>query len=207
MSQPIAIAPGRAAHPPLTTVALSGLALLATLWVGSLGLGAAPASAQTLRMGGGSPSPGGSAGPAGHHRPHFRSAPPKVVSTPPNVVHQPRFFYSGPFNHRRHFDHSGHFNHGRPFNHGGHFNHVPHAPTLFPWSPPALAVPYLASPTYGQWVPGYWAYTWVPQGQATSVWVPGYYDKDGVWVAGYHAAQVVQSGYYQPYWVSGYWVP
>ena len=197
MSQPIAIAPGRAAPPtaPFTTVALSGLALLATLWVGSLGLGAAPASAQTLRMGGGSPSPGGNAGASGHHRPLFRPAPPTVVSTPPNVVHQPRFFYRGPFNQ------------GGLFNHSGPLNHVPHAPKPFPWAPPALAVPYLTSPAYGQWVPGYWAYTWVPQGQATSVWVPGYYDKDGVWVAGYHAAQVVQSGYYQPYWVSGYWVP
>ena len=191
MSQPIVIAPGRAVHPTalFTTVAFSGLALLATLWVGSLGLGAAPASAQTLRMGGGSPSPGGSGGPSGHHRPYFRPARPTVVSIPPNVVHQPRFFYRG------------------PFNHGGSFNHVPHAPKPFPWAPPALAVPYLTSLTYGQWVPGYWAYTWVPQGQATSVWVPGYYDKDGVWAAGYHAAQVMQSGYYQPYWVSGYWVP
>ena len=191
MSQPIVIAPGRGAHPPapFTTMALSTLVLLATLWVGSLSLGAAPASGQTLRMGGGSPSPGGSAGPSGHHQPHFRPAPPTVVSTPPNVVHQPRFFYKG------------------SFNHSGSLNHVPHAQKPFLWAPPALAVPYVTSPSYGHWVPGYWAYTWVPQGQATSVWVPGYYDKDGVWVAGYHAAQVVQSGYYQPYWISGYWVP
>ena len=194
MSQPIPIAPRRTPHltAPVTTIALSSLALLATLWLGCLGLGAAPASAQTLRMGG-SPSAGGNPGSSGHHRPHFRPAPPTVVSTAPNVVHQPRFLYSGPFNH------SG--------NHSGPFNHVPHAPKPFLWAPSSLAVPYGTPSAYGQWVPGYWAYTWVPQGQATSVWVPGYYDKDGVWVAGYHAAQVVQSGYYQPYWISGYWVP
>lgn len=183
MSQPIRIAPGRAFSSSIA-MALSSFALLAAL---CLGLDTAPASAQTLRMGGGSPPPGGSTGPSGHVRSPFRPAPPTVVNTAPGVVHQPRFFYSGSFNH-------------------GPFNRVPHAHTPFYWPPASLAIPYV-TPSYGQWVPGYWAYTWVPQGQATSVWVPGYYDKDGVWVAGYHAAQVVQSGYYQPYWISGYWVP
>ena len=42
-------------------------------------------------------------------------------------------------------------------------------------------------------VPGYWAYTWVPQGQATSVWVTGYYDKGRRLGGGYHAAQVVRA--------------
>lgn len=193
MSQPIRIAPGRAFTSPIA-MALSSFALLAAL---CLGLGAAPASAQTLRMGGGSPPPGGSTGPSGHHRPHVRPAPPTVVSTAPGVVHQPRFFHRGRFS-------RGRFSHV-PFNHVP-FNHVPQAHTPFHWAPASLAVPYV-TPSYGQWVPGYWAYTWVPQGQATSVWVPGYYDKDGVWVAGYSAAQVVQSGYYQPYWISGYWAP
>jgi len=190
MSQPIRIAPGRTLTSSIA-MALSGLALLAAL---GLGLEAAvPASAETLRMGAGSPSPGGSAGPSGPARPLFRPAPPTVVSTAPSVVYQPRFLYSAPFNH------------ASPFNHMSPFNHVLHS--YFPYrAPSAFAGAYIA-PSYGQWTPGYWAYTWIPQGQATSVWVPGYYDKDSVWVAGYYATQVVQSGYYQPYWVSGYWAP
>lgn len=183
MSQPIRIAPGRTLTSSIA-MALSGLALLAGL---SLGLEAVPASAETLRMGAGSPSPGGSAGPSGPARPLFRPAPPTVVSTAPSVVYQPRFLYSAPFNHT------------------SPFNHVPHS--YFPYRAPSYYPGAYIAPSYGQWTPGYWAYTWIPQGQATSVWVPGYYDKDSVWVAGYYATQVVQSGYYQPYWVSGYWAP
>ena len=51
--------------------------------------------------------------------------------------------------------------------------------------------PSYVAPSYGQWVPGYWSYVWVPQAATTSAWVPGYYDRDGVWVAGYHSAQAV----------------
>jgi len=183
MSEPIRIAPGRTLTSSIA-MALSGLALVAAL---GLSLEAVPASAETLRMGAGSPFPGGSAGPSGPARPLFRPAPPTVVSTAPSVVYQPRFLYSA------------------PFNHVFPFNHVPHSYVPYR-APSAFAGAYIA-PSYGQWTPGYWAYTWIPQGQATSVWVPGYYDKDSVWVAGYYATQVVQSGYYQPYWVSGYWAP
>jgi hypothetical protein len=183
MNQPIRFAPGSTLTSSIA-MGLSGLVLLAIL---GLGLDVTPASAETLRMGGGSPSPGGSTEPSGPPRPLFRPAPPKVVSTAPSVVYQPRFFSSAPFNHVT------------PFNHVPHSYFSYRAPSSFPGS-------YVA-PSYGQWVPGYWAYTWVPQGQATNVWVPGYYDKDGVWVAGYFGAQVVPSGYYQPYWVSGYWAP
>ena len=200
MSQPIRIAPGRILTSSIA-MALSGLALVAAL---GLGLEAVvPASAETLRMGAGSPSSGGSAGPSrpanvasrivftmrNNEEPSNTSERmmPTVVSTAPSVVYQPRFFYSAPFNHM------------------SPFNHVPHS--YFPYrAPSSFAGAYIA-PSYGQWTPGYWAYTWIPQGQATSVWVPGYYDKDSVWVAGYYATQVVQSGYYQPYWVSGYWAP
>lgn len=186
MSHPFRIAPGRNASQikSFTTIALSGLTLLAAVCLGS-----SPASAQTLRMGGGSPPPSSRPHPSGPSRPLFRPAPPTVVNTAPRVVYQPRYFYSVP---------------SSP--HGAPYNHVPHFQKPIPWTPTYLPGPYVA-PYYGQWVPGYWAYTWVPQGQATNVWVPGYYDKDGVWVAGYHASQVTQSGYYQPYWVSGYWAP
>jgi hypothetical protein len=61
--------------------------------------------------------------------------------------------------------------------------------------------------SYGTWVPGYWAYQFVPQQATTNAWVPGYYDTDGVWVAGYYSSQTVQGGFYQPYWVPGYWSP
>jgi len=107
------------------------------------------------------------------------------------VVYQPRFFYSVP-----------------PSYYRAPHGHVPYyqQPVPYAYAPPYLPGPYVA-PSYGQWTPGYWAYTWVPQSQAGSAWVPGYYDKDGVWVAGYFATQATQSGYYQPYWVSGYWIP
>ena len=64
-----------------------------------------------------------------------------------------------------------------------------------------------STPSYGTWVPGYWAYQWVAQQASSNAWVPGYYDPDGVWVAGYFSSQTVQGGYYQPYWVPGYWSP
>ena len=64
-----------------------------------------------------------------------------------------------------------------------------------------------SAPSYGTWVPGYWAYQWVPQSASSSEWVPGYYDTDGVWVAGRYLSQSVQGGSYQPYWVPGYWSP
>ncbi len=168
-----------------STIALSGVALLAALC-----LAPAPASAQTLRMGGGSPPPSGG---------------PQTLGAAPAAL-PPRSAYRGEHGAQRGVS----------------------APVLLQRAAPTITgrpmatcrttqrpVPYgrllsrarISRLSYGQWTPGYWAYTWVPQGQATSVWVPGYYDRDGVWVAGYHAAQVTQSGYYQPYWVSGYWAP
>lgn len=191
MNQPGRIAPAKTDNKLayFSAMVVSGAALLATLCLGSV-----DASAQTLRMGGGSRPPSGSPHPSGPPRPLFRPAPPTVVNSAPSVVYQPRFFYSAPPNYYR-----------APH---GHHGHVPYyqKPVPYAYAPPYLPGPYVA-PSYGQWTPGYWAYTWVPQGQATSVWVPGYYDRDGVWVAGYHATQLTQSGYYQPYWVSGYWGP
>ena len=50
-------------------------------------------------------------------------------------------------------------------------------------------------------VPGYWAYTWVPQSYAENVWVPSYYNYDAVWVEGHYESRSYAWGYYQPYWV------
>lgn len=87
---------------------------------------------------------------------------------------------------------------------------TPPAQVVLPRHPivrPVPVYPYpgyiYTAPSYGQSAPGYWSYVWVPQATTSSVWVPGYYDRDGVWVAGYHASQTVQGGYYQPYWVGG----
>ena len=199
MCDTIRIAPGRPAHPIAMSIssALAGLALLAAL---VLGLGPAPASAQSMspgpRMGGGSSNPGGGSGMAGPSRPLFRPAPPAVVSTPPGVVYQPRYFYSVP---------QGRVPSHLPYDRRPFFR----PPSYYPYGygvSTYVPGPY-AAPSYTQWVPGYWAYTWVPGDETGKVWVPGYYDKDGVWVAGYYTTQAVQSGYYQPYWVSGYWLP
>ncbi|HEU5189655.1 MAG TPA: hypothetical protein VFX14_08195 [Methylomirabilota bacterium] len=92
----------------------------------------------------------------------------------------------------------------------------PRPPIFVPGFPNRPSYPFLSygygccvysAPTYGTWVPGYWAYQWVPQSASSSTWMPGYYDADGVWVAGYYSSQTVQGGSYQPYWVPGYWSP
>ena len=58
---------------------------------------------------------------------------------------------------------------------------------------------YVAAPSCV--VPGFWAYAWVPQSYASSVWVPGYYDYDALWVEAHYESRTYTSGYYQPYWV------
>jgi hypothetical protein len=50
-------------------------------------------------------------------------------------------------------------------------------------------------------VPGYWAYSWVPQSYVSSVWVPGYYNADALWVEGHDEPRAYTWGYYQPSWV------
>jgi len=50
-------------------------------------------------------------------------------------------------------------------------------------------------------VPGYWAYTWVPQSYVSNVWVPGYYNYDALWIDGHYEPRAYTWGYYQPYWV------
>lgn len=129
----------------------------------------------------------GQAWQGSHHGFHHRG--PRVVDTPPNKVFIPRHVF-------------------RP---------VPVYPS-YPVYPayPAYSYPsYSYAPSYGyaparQWVPGYWAYAWVPAAADGGTWVNGYYDTDGVWVAGYYRAangQTAQAGQYQPYWVEGHWTP
>ena len=76
-------------------------------------------------------------------------------------------------------------------------------PTVFPRSLPVVVITqpvYIAAPPSCV-VPGYWAYAWVPQSYAFSVFVPGYYNSDALWVDGHYESRTYTSGYYQPYWV------
>ncbi len=50
-------------------------------------------------------------------------------------------------------------------------------------------------------VPGYWAYTWLPQQYTDDVWVESHYDSDALWVAGHFEPRVQTGGYYLPYWI------
>ncbi len=54
-------------------------------------------------------------------------------------------------------------------------------------------------------VPGYWAYTWVPQSYAYNVWVDGQYSPSALWVEGHWEPRLYTTGYYQPYWVPERW--
>jgi hypothetical protein len=54
-------------------------------------------------------------------------------------------------------------------------------------------------------VPGYWAYAWVPQSYAYSVWVDGQYSEEGLWIAGHWEPRIYASGYYAPYWTPESW--
>jgi hypothetical protein len=71
---------------------------------------------------------------------------------------------------------------------------------------PAIPVIVITQPVYvaappSCVVPGYWAYAWVPQSAASTVWAPGYYNSDALWVEGHYESRTYTWGYYQPYWV------
>jgi hypothetical protein len=78
----------------------------------------------------------------------------------------------------------------------------PHSDYHPPMAPPVVVITqpvYLAAPTCV--VPGYWAYTWVPQSYVSNVWVPGQYNYDALWIEGHYESRAYTWGYYQPYWV------
>ena len=54
-------------------------------------------------------------------------------------------------------------------------------------------------------VPGYWAYSWVPQNYVGNVCVPGYYNYDALWIEGHYEPRAYAWGYYQPYWFPERW--
>jgi len=68
-------------------------------------------------------------------------------------------------------------------------------------TPPVLAFPVYVAQPQSCVVPGYWAYTWVPQSYAYSAWVDGQYLAEEVWVAGHWEPRTYSWGYYQPYWI------
>jgi hypothetical protein len=84
--------------------------------------------------------------------------------------------------------------------HHGHGIHKHHGPAVVFPQPVYVVAPRRCS------VPGYWAYTWVPQSYVANVWVPGHYNVDALWVEGHYAPRTQTWGYYQPYWVPESWV-
>lgn len=85
--------------------------------------------------------------------------------------------------------------------------HSGHSSGHFHRRPPVVVVPvpvYVTSPRRCA-VPGYWAYSWVPQNYVSNVWVPGYYNSDALWVEGHYEPRAYAWGYYQPYWVPERW--
>jgi hypothetical protein len=82
----------------------------------------------------------------------------------------------------------------------GHGVHKHHGPVVVFPQPVYVVSPRRCS------VPGYWAYTWVPQSYVANVWVPGHYNADALWVEGHYAPRPQTWGYYQPYWVPESWV-
>lgn len=61
-------------------------------------------------------------------------------------------------------------------------------------------------PGQGQWVPAHWQQQWVPTYSSYQVWVPPYYDVNGVLIPGRWEDRLAETGgYYQPVWVEGYW--
>jgi hypothetical protein len=95
-----------------------------------------------------------------------------------------------------------------------HFTHRPsdvpkhHGHTIHKHHGPVVVFPqpvYVVSPRRCT-VPGYWAYTWVPQSYVANVWVPAHYNADALWVEGHYAPRTQTWGYYQPYWVPESWV-
>jgi hypothetical protein len=156
---------------------LAGLALIATTF------GTAEAGGPKVMVG---PTPWkGQMGQFHPQRPNVRDTPPSQVTLPRHAfpVHPIRPPFGPPYG-------------GRVYPYPG-----------YPYPSYGYGCCAYSAPSYETWVPGYWAYQFVPQGSSTSTWVPGYYDADGVWVAGYYSSQTVQGGYYQPYWVPGYWSP
>jgi len=83
--------------------------------------------------------------------------------------------------------------------HPGHAVHKNHGPVVVFPQPVYVVSPRRCA------VPGYWAYTWVPQSYVSSVWVPGHYNSDALWVDGHYAPRAYTWGYYQPYWVPESW--
>jgi len=78
---------------------------------------------------------------------------------------------------------------------------------LHRWPPTVVVVPVPVYVSYPRpcAVPGYWAYSWVPQNYVSNVWVPGYYNYDALWIEGHYEPRAYTWGYYQPYWVPERW--
>lgn len=157
----------------------------------------------------------------GSHGSHHHHRGPRVTDTYPNKVFLPRYINPGYPLYPAHPIYPGYPRY--PGYGAGYGLYSGYA--TYPEYGAATAPTYVYVPTYvertppmapaptsseRQWVPGHWAYRWVPDSGNGTTWVPGYYDRDSVWVAGYYrktAPGEPGDGSYEPYWVEGYWYP
>src|SRR5438445_175966 len=68
-------------------------------------------------------------------------------------------------------------------------------------TPPVLVFPVYVAQPRRCFVPGYWAYAWVPQSYQYGAWVDGQYSAEGLWLEGYWEPRTYSWGSYQPYWI------
>ncbi len=68
-------------------------------------------------------------------------------------------------------------------------------------TPPVLVFPVYVAQPRRCFVPGYWAYAWVPQSYQYGAWVDGQYSAEGLWLEGHWEPRTYSWGSYQPYWI------
>src|SRR5213083_167862 len=68
-------------------------------------------------------------------------------------------------------------------------------------TPPVLVFPVYVAQPRRCFVPGYWAYAWVPQSYQYGAWVDGQYSAEGLWLEGHWEPRTYSWGSYLPYWI------
>src|SRR5882724_8683535 len=78
---------------------------------------------------------------------------------------------------------------------------IVNAPSRIIVSTPVLVFPVYVAQPRRCFVPGYWAYAWVPQSYQYGAWVDGQYSAEGLWLEGHWEPRTYSWGSYQPYWI------